>query len=135
LRRRFALDRPGKYPVLELQNGERGRVDVVPAKDARTEDVLLFSDLPEGLCSLRNPKQKIQVELRWDASVFPYMWCWQVYGGSYGYPYYGRLYTVAVEPFNCPIEPLDVLVEKGTARILEPGSAVETQLEIEVSAD
>ena len=48
--------------------------------------------------------------LLWDAEVFPYVWCWASYGGSFGYPHYGRVMNLAIEPFTSPIAPLHELV-------------------------
>lgn len=134
LRRRFAINQSGTFPHLETIHSEPGRVDAVLPKESRTEDVLLFSGFREGVCNLQNPNQQLQVCLRWDATVFPYLWCWQAYGGSYGYPYYGRLYTLAIEPFNSPIEPLSEVVKGGIARMLGPGESIDSHLEIEISA-
>lgn len=128
LKRRFAVERAGKYPHLETLDGSRDRVDLVQPKESRTEDVLLFHNLSEGRFTLRNPEQKIAVSFSWDRDVFPYCWCWQVYGGSWGYPYFGRIYTVALEPFNCPILPLAQAAERGLASFLKPGGHISSSL-------
>ena len=130
LNRRFALNRPGKFPNLETVEGSIDRVDLVPSIQTRTEDVLLFGGFTEGMCSLRNPTQKLEVTMRWDANVFPYAWCWQSYGGSWDYPFYGRQYALALEPFSCPIESLGRLVEQGLAPRLGPGASIQSGLEI-----
>lgn len=119
-------------PHLETLKGATDRVDLVQPKESRTEDVLLFHNLSEGRCTLKNPEQKLAVSLAWDRDVFPYCWCWQVYGGSWGYPYFGRVYTVALEPFNCPIVPLAQAVERGLASLLEPGRHISSSLEASI---
>lgn len=132
LKRRFAVGRPGHFPYLETVTGEEARVDEVQSKESRTEDVLLFSGFREGRCKLRNPRTGMVFDLSWDAAVFPYFWCWQVYGGSYGYPYYGRVYTVALEPFNCPILDLASAVKQNLAREIKAGSSCETELQVRI---
>ena len=134
LKRRFAIGHPGTFPYLETLTGGLDRVDVVQAKECRTEDVLLFTGFDKGWCAVRNPRQKLSVEMRWPQPVFPYVWSWQVYGGSWGYPYYGRLYTLAVEPFNCPIVPLAEAAEKKLVPALAAGAEVEAHLEFEIRA-
>jgi len=54
---------------------------------------------------------------------------WQVYGGSYGYPYYGRTYTLANEPFGCPVLPLAEAAAAGLAPSLTPAQSMETEIE------
>ena len=132
LHRRFATGQTSAYPNLQAVAGGTQRVDQVQSKDSRTEDVLLFRNLAEGCCSLRNSKLGLQFSLKWDRAIFPYFWCWQVYGGSWGYPYYGRAYTVALEPFNCPIMKLSEAVEKKLVPALPAGQTVETELEARI---
>jgi galactose mutarotase-like enzyme len=130
LQRRFAVNRPARYPALETESGGSGRVDLIPAKSARCEDVLLFSGLTRAQCALRNARRRMEVRLCWNEKAFPYVWCWQVYGGSVGYPYYGRTYNLAIEPFNCPIEPLDKAAKDGVVPFLDAGASAEAQLEV-----
>jgi uncharacterized protein DUF4432 len=83
---------------------------------------------------LRNPDLSLAVTMAWDAEIFPYLWSWQVYGGSMGYPYYGRAYALGLEPFTCPVEPLAALVERNTAPALGAGETVATELEMGIAA-
>lgn len=129
LQRRFVTGTSGAYPNLQSVSGGLERVDEVQPKDRRTEDVLLFRNFTEGWCLLKNAKLALQFSLKWDRATFPYFWCWQVYGGSWGYPYYGRAYTVALEPFNCPIMKLSEAVERGLVPSLGAGQTVHTELE------
>jgi hypothetical protein len=119
---------------LRATSGAVERVDQVQSKESRTEDVLLFRNFAQGWCSLRNLKLALQFSLKWDRVTFPYFWCWQVYGGSWGYPYYGRAYTVALEPFNCPIVKLSEAVENNLVPALAPGATIETALEARVES-
>ena len=134
LRRRFATGGPSAFPYLGGRDGGPQRVDAVQPKESRTEDVLLVSGLSEGWWKLRNPVENLTLGLSWDAAVFPYLWCWQMYGGHWGYPDYGRSFALGLEPFNCPILPLAECVERKLARILGAGQAVTTALEFTVSA-
>ncbi|MFZ0593346.1 MAG: aldose 1-epimerase [Bryobacteraceae bacterium] len=134
LQRRFALNRPGKYPELETVSGAPGRVDLVLPKSARCEDVLLFNKFAQPRCTLRNPYRQIEIRMKWDGTAFPYVWCWQVYGGAWGYPFYGRTYNLAIEPFNCPIEPLENLAQRSAVPFLDAGASAKAQLEIGIGA-
>jgi galactose mutarotase-like enzyme len=134
LARRFVTEQIGHFPYLPTVNGEQGRVDEVQPKESRTEDVLLFSGFSEGRCSVDNPAMGISFALSWDPVVFPYLWSWQVYGGSWSYPYYGRAYTVALEPFNCPILDLGEAAKSNLVPKMAPGTTVETQLEARIES-
>ena len=132
LRRRFAVNRQGRYPWLESVTGSPDRVDVVQPKESRTEDVLLFTNLTDGRCAVFNPRRNLRVAIRWDNDVFPYFWCWQVYGGSWDYPYYGRTHTIALEPFNCPIVPIADAVGDSLLPVLPPDGHQEARLEFAI---
>jgi galactose mutarotase-like enzyme len=132
LKRRFATGRTGRFPFLPAVGGSDARVDEVQSKESRTEDVLLFSGYADGRCAVRNLRTGISFVLSWDAKIFPYFWCWQVYGGSYGYPYYGRVYTVAIEPFNCPILNLADAVRQNIAREMKAGATLGTELQVRI---
>ena len=134
LQRRFVTGQASAYPNLQATSGRVERVDQVQSKESRTEDVLLFRNFSHGWCSLHNPKLALQFSLKWDRAAFPYFWCWQVYGGSWGYPYYGRAYTVALEPFNCPIMKLSEAVENNLVPALPAGGTVETELEARIES-
>lgn len=115
---------------LELGRVELQDVKKILAKENRTEDVVLFSKFQEGWVALRNPRKNLAVGIVWDTSVFPYLWCWQVYGGCWGYPSFGRYYTVALEPFNCPIVPLGHIAQEGTAPLLPAGAQIDSCMEV-----
>jgi hypothetical protein len=129
LNRRLSLSSGSKFPYSPGLTGEPERVDVVKGKESRTEDVLQFSGLEDAWCAVRNPRQQLAVGLVWDRSVFPFVWCWQLYGGRRGYPYYGRGFTLALEPFTSPILPLMECIEQGYAPILRAGDTLRSRLE------
>ena len=134
LSRRFAIDCPNRYPNLKMIDGAIGRVDAILAKSARTEDVLLCHEFAAGSCAIRNPARGLRFAMQWSVKTFPYLWCWQVYGGSFGYPYFGRAYTVALEPFNSPIRSLGETLQCDEVPLLEPNQSESAYLKVEIQA-
>src|SRR5262245_16888469 len=129
LARRFAVQEGAPYPQIPAARGRADAMNLVLAPDAGTQDVLVCRQLSSGRCTLRNPAMGLAVRLDWEKEIFPYLWMWQVYGGAFGYPYYGRAYTLALEPFNCPIMPLAEAAAKGLVPEIAPGASVETAVE------
>jgi len=130
LNRRLSLTSGStSFPYSLGLSGEPERVDIVKGKECRTEDVLLFSGFEEAWCAVRNPFQQLAAGLVWERSIFPFLWCWQLYGGRTGYPYYGRAYTLALEPFTSPILPLTQCIEEGQAPVLRGGHTLASRLE------
>jgi hypothetical protein len=67
--------------------------------------------------------------LAWDAKLFKYLWMWQVYGGHNDYPWYGRPYNCALEPFTgYPPAGIQNAIKNGTALFMKPGETIETKL-------
>lgn len=136
---------PGAYagwPHVRGRDGGALDASAVPPKAARAVDTLyvdlrhLHGPVPatdgagqaRGYAAVRNSAAGLGVGLEWDARVFPYVWCWQAYGGAWGYPYFGRTYHVAVEPFNAPIGSLEDAIRTGSGGRLAPGEQVTTTL-------
>jgi hypothetical protein len=125
---RYEPAQEAKWPYILNRKNEKVRYDLVPLKETRTEDVSCISDFPEAWVALRNPRLGLGFFMVWDKEVFPYVWSWQAYGGSYGFPYYGRTYNWAIEPFSSPLLKLPENIEKGTVKSLGPKETVATTL-------
>jgi hypothetical protein len=92
-------------------------------------DAVFFKDLTDGWYAITNKKYKVGFGMAWDHSLFKYIWMWQVYGGHYDYPWYGRTYNVAIEPFTSyPGKGIAYAIENETALILNPYQEIETKL-------
>jgi hypothetical protein len=135
LNRRFAMDCPNRYPNLQMADGTIGTMDTVLAKSARTEDVLLCHGFTTGSCAIHNQVRGLRFKMQWPVRTFPYLWCWLVYGGSFGYPFFGRAYTVALEPFNSPIRSHGETWQCDKMPSLEPGQSESAYLQVEVQAN
>jgi hypothetical protein len=78
----------------------------------------------EGRYVLRNPARPVGLEVRWDASVLPYLWCWREAGASADYPWYGRDYLLGLEPFSSyPTLGLAAAADNGSALTFGPGES------------
>ena len=122
----------GDYDFPMVPNRRSGKLQditkVLP-KEARSVDVVFFKDLAEGWYGLTDPESRLGFGMAWDKSVFKYLWMWQVYGGHNDYPWYGRTYNVALEPFTSyPPAGIQNAIKNGTARLLKPAEVIETDL-------
>ncbi|CAK4825649.1 unnamed protein product [Aphanomyces euteiches] len=128
---RFKVDAESDWPEVASPDGTVIRADLVLDAAAATNDSL-YMEVQEGWYTLRNKKIGLEIQMTWDTAVFPYVWCWQVYGGAYGYPYYGRTYNLAIEPFTSPIATLTENVQAGKSYKLAAGQSLSTQLTFEL---
>ena len=76
----------------------------------------------------RNVKCGVTTQAKGSKGAWHYMWAWQVYGGAWDYPFYGRTYVLALEPFSSPAGSLTDNIERGTCHTLPAGGSMEMNL-------
>lgn len=127
----FAADQHGQWPMLTNTKGEEVDNSIIPPASQKTHDLVFLSGLTDGWFALTNTKRKLGIAMQWDVEQFPYVWFWQVYGGGSGYPWYGRTYNIALEPWTSwPNDGVENAVKNGTAKTLKAGESVSTTLKV-----
>ena len=86
------------------------------------EDLGYVVNLPQGWYALTNQRTLTGFALAWSLDAFPYLWVWRQFNQSSGYPWYGQVYTLALEPWSSyPSAGLLAAIDNGTAAALAPG--------------
>lgn len=117
-----------QWPNAERQSGGLVDLSEIPG-EGEISEMLYLTAFPEGWYEVINPKQGLGFRLEWDAEVMPYLWFWQEFGATAGYPWYGRHYNVGLEPFSSyPTNGIAEAVRNGTAMLLEPRASREFSL-------
>jgi hypothetical protein len=128
--RRLASER-GRWPRLAAAGG--GEVDLsrIPPRGTLS-DIVYLAGFSEGRYQIRDP-EGFGLRVEWDAGLLPYLWFWQEFGAGRDYPWYGRLYTVGLEPFSSyPTSGLAEAVANGSALHFEPGGRKSLKMSLEV---
>ena len=101
----------------------------VLSKSTHSVDVIFFKEMSEGWYGVTNTQLGVGFGMAWDARLFKYLWMWQVYGGHNDYPWYGRTYNCALEPFTSyPPAGINNAIKNGSAYIMKPNEVIETEL-------
>jgi Domain of unknown function (DUF4432) len=109
-----------RWPRGEDETGAEVALDVIPERGAPSE-LLYLTGFAEGRYEILRTAAQLGLRVEWDASVMPYVWFWQEFGRTTGYPWYGRHYNVGLEPFTSyPTNGLAEAVENGSALELPP---------------
>jgi hypothetical protein len=128
-RQRAAPGATGQWPIVPDRDGRDHDLSAMPPPEARTAELLYITDLPEGWYAISNDEIGAGFGLAWDTAVFPHLWYWQVARGSFGYPWFGRTYSMALEPWTSwPGDGLAAAVAQGTALRLQAGESRQTTL-------
>ena len=122
----------GDYDFPMVPNRRTGKLQdithVLP-RDTRSVDVVFFKELVEGWYTITNEKMGVGLGMAWDPGLFKYLWMWQVYGGHNDYPWYGRTYNCALEPFTSyPPGGIMNAIKNGSALYMKPEEVIETDL-------
>ncbi|MDH7602875.1 MAG: aldose 1-epimerase [Armatimonadota bacterium] len=127
--RRFERGQVFDWPTMITRWGETVDGSRIPPPECKGSDELCFLDLEEGWYAITDTVRKVGFALEWDLSIFPYVWFWQVFGGGAGWPWYGRTYNCALEPWSSyPQFGLTRVIEEGTQKTLAPGQSITTHL-------
>jgi hypothetical protein len=108
--------------------GERDGVEtdlsvVAGADDPPHETMAYLSDFngEHGWYGITNTELGLGVGLVWPVAVFPYAWFWQEMHAGAGFPWYGEVYVMAIEPFtSMPGHGLSKVIEKTQTQIAIP---------------
>jgi hypothetical protein len=91
----------------------------IPPRNTPTE-MLYIKDLERGEYRVESPNKGLAAVVKWDKTNHPYLWFWQEFGASTGYPFYGRNYNIGLEPFSSfPTTGVVDSVNNGTALIFK----------------
>ena len=120
------VSHPGALPL--------ERLCITPAL-GEPSTVAYLTGFREGRYRILPAGAPLALEVCWDASVLPYLWCWREAGGTTGFPWYGREYLVGFEPFSSyPTDGgLALAVANGSALVLQPGASRSVQWSVAVT--
>ena len=128
----FDRETIGQWPTLPGKDGQ----EIDMSRAYRPEDRLYMeyalSNLVEGAYELVNHNTGLGVRLTWDKERFPYLWVWGLYCGIDTYPWYGRAYVMAVEPWSTMPSNYNQALEQGGLLELDAGASMETEVAAEL---
>jgi galactose mutarotase-like enzyme len=124
---------PTPWPEYDAADGVREDLSIIPDPDPRHVSELYVDGLAEGAVSLMNPRLGLGVRLRWDIRVLPYLWLWRTLGPAEGYPWYGRTFSLGLEPFSSVPPAFEHARAAGTLLRLEPGESRTLELSVEIT--
>jgi len=117
------------WPMAPRKDGSLRDLRVIPGPESRTADWIRLTGFSEGWYGITNGRRRVGFGLRWDPGVFRHLWFWHVFGGMPGYPWYGRNYTFALEPWTSyPDGGLLRAIDNGSAFRIGPLATVSSRM-------
>lgn len=120
----------GRWPIVEDLKGESIDLSIIPPESLNSADMLYLTDFSDkAWCEIYNKTNEIGFCMEWDKRLFKYLWIWLVSKGTYGYPWYGRIYTLALEPWTSyPSSGLTMAIKNRTSLKMLAGQKIKTSL-------
>jgi galactose mutarotase-like enzyme len=132
--RRFKAGKTYNWPQAEDPTGKAFDASVIPNTDAPAyRDLSFLSNFEtannKAHYTITNPEQKIAFSVSWDAQIFKCLWLWQERNASQDFPWWGKCYTVALEPWTSKYtnEP-DKAIQNGEWLSIKAGEVISTSL-------
>lgn len=101
-KRRFKSGETYDWPMVMDLNNQQTDAQIVPkAGDFPYSELAYLSDFEENaFYTLSDADKKITFRLDWERDNFPYIWFWQERYGILDAPWWGKAYSIALEPWT-----------------------------------
>jgi len=126
----FPLDVEFAWPFVKDKSGKEIDLSKVMSQDLKTAFCVSLEKMKEGWYGITNPEIGIGFGMRWDVNIFKYLWMWAVYRGYYNFPFYGRTYNIALEPWSAIPDNLDDAIKMGRELTLQPMQELNTKFQV-----
>lgn len=123
--RRVGTSEAFSWPVGIDPAGETRDFSIAPDPGAAS-DLFYLSGFPDAAAwyEITRPDSRLGMRVEWDSAALPYLWYWQEFGATKGYPWYGRNYNIGLEPISSfPTNGLPDAVANGSALLIQPGES------------
>ena len=135
--RRYKAGKTYNWPQAEDPTGKAFDASVIPDTSAPAyRDLSFLSNFDtttnKAHYTITNAQQKVGFKVNWDASLFKCLWLWQERNASQDFPWWGKCYTVALEPWTSKYtnEP-DKAIQNGEWLSIKAGEVISTSLSAE----
>jgi len=135
--RRYKAGKTYNWPQAEDPTGKAFDASVIPDTSAPAyRDLSFLSNFDivtnKAHYTITNAQQKVGFKVNWDANLFKCLWLWQERNASQDFPWWGKCYTVALEPWTSKYtnEP-DKAIQNGEWLSIKAGEVISTSLSAE----
>lgn len=125
------LNREFMWPLLPTTDGETIDLSIIQPESTNSSKFLYINEIETGEYEILNEKKNLGIKVVWDKKIMPYLWFWQEFNNSTGYPWYKMARVLGFEPFSTNISGLDNTIKEGKGLII--GGDLEKDFYINIS--
>jgi galactose mutarotase-like enzyme len=121
-----------EFPRAVNKNGSKVDVSLIsPEDEEQYSELIYLSDFKDvkACYSIRSLESGLRFSVEWDAEIFRSLWLWQERNGIQEFPWWGKTYSVALEPWTSPwtAEP-EKAIANGEWMKIKAGEKIQTKL-------
>lgn len=132
--RKFKYGYRGEWPNVMKQNGEMVNLSNINYVHNENFVETVYIKVSKGYYRIINLKNHIELTIKFNEKIFPYIWYWIANGGG-GYPWYGTAKVFSLEiSTSIPATGLRDQIKNGTARYIPSGSRITTQFYVTIAS-
>lgn len=117
------------WPILHNRKGEKIDISVVQKPESNISFSGALRGIHVGEYRIINKNLELGFGMRWDPTMFPCMWIWAPNGSGKEWPWFGRDYVVAVEPWSAIPSNLETVANENRGINIAPGEVMQTKIE------
>ena len=129
--RRFLPGKKYSWPATENSEGKLDDASQIPDIEAEPyrELCYLYGYPKDAYYTIRNQQSKISFDLKWSGKLFKFLWLWQERYATQDFPWWGKCYTVALEPWtSAGTDDPEGAIANGDWLKIRPGEVISTEL-------
>lgn len=117
---------PGTEFTWPIANKDHHQIDLskIPGPEAGFSELIYLKELAAGWYAVMDPEEQIGIGFSWDKDIFPYLWFWCVYGKFPTYPWWDRVYCIALEPWTSIPNNLDQAISSNYQLKIKGGDSI-----------
>jgi hypothetical protein len=118
------------WPFILDKKGQEIDLSKIMSPDVITDFRFSIEGFKNGWYGITNPMLGVGFGFKWDINVFKYLWIWCSYKGFFNFPFYGRAYTIALEPWSSIPDNFDDVLKLGSELTLSPRRSLKTKYQV-----
>ncbi len=121
------LDRDFEWPMAKGKKGNDIDLSHVLPQETKTAFNVYINNIKEGWYGITNLEKNLGFGMKWDEKIFKYLMFWVVYRGFYSFPFYGRTYSIGIEPWSSVPGEIEEAIKLGQELTLQPGKTLSSK--------
>ncbi len=118
-----------EWPMAPNKNGVEIDISRIMHPEVKKAFNVYIKEVNENWYGITNTKLGIGMGIKWDKDIYRSLMLWFSYQGFYDYPFYGRTYSVGIEPWSTVPGDLNEIVKNHNGILMKPGQKISTEYE------